>query len=290
MTWSRTHTVITGLGLIVLTNAVALLGVVYNRSGESEAKLSLTQRELSTPHRWYGNRENSGLALSLNWRVLNEESVATQLYAWRYAGTGGTPAWLDKAKMQALGFDTSAPFADSDPRGRARYEKQLPREVLLVLELDGPTYRRSLELATQYAARDEAKLAAIPGDKELGTRAKNAREALEWETNRNSRLFVVDAGRDAAALRAKYPDAGRYALVHGKVRLEWSGRSTGIVRGFVSGLSIESINVPFALRELFESAAPADDVEQNRAAFEAAVAFGKRLEPWITAAAKKRPD
>ena len=288
MTWSRTHTVIAGLGLIVLTNAVALLGVVYNRSGEPEAMLSLTQRELRTPYRGYGNRENSGLALSLNWRVLGEESVATQPYAWRYAGTGGTPAWLDKAKMQALGFDTSAPFADADPRGRARYEKQLPREVLLVLELDGSTYRRSLELATQYAARDEAKFAAIPGDKELGTRAKNAREALEWETKWNSRLFVVDAGRDAAALRAKYPDSGRYALVHGQVRLEWSGRrNSANVSGFVSGLSIVSINVPYALREVFASAAQAGDFDQNRAPFEATVAFGKRLEPWITAAAKK---
>lgn len=288
MTWSRTHTVIAGLGLIALTNVVALLGVVYNRSGEPEAKLGLTQRELHTPYRGYGNRENSGLALGLAWRVLDEESVATQFYAWRYATTGGTPAWLDKAKMQALGFDTSAPYADSDPRGRARYDKQLPREVLLVLELDGPAYRRSLELATQYAARDEAKLAAIPGDKELGTRAKNAREALEWETHRNSRLFVVDAGLEAAALRAKYPDAGRNALVHGQVRLENRSRNSGNVRGYVRGLSIESINVPFSLRDVFESAVQVNDSDQrNRAPFEATVAFGKRLEPWITEATKK---
>ena len=287
MTWSRTHTVIAGLGLVALTNAVALLGVVYNRSGEPESKVTLTQRELHTPYRWYGNRENSGLALGLVWRVLNEESVATQTYAWRYAGIGGTPAWLDKARMQALGFDTSAPFGDSDPRGRARYEKQLPREVLLVLELDGPAYRRSLELATEYAARDEAKLAAIPGDKELGTRAKNAREALEWETNRNSRLFVVDAGLESAALRAKYPDASRYAIVHGQVRLENRSRNSGNVRGYVSRLSIESINVPFALRETFGTAAPIGDVDQNLPPFVATVAFGKRFEPWIAVAAKK---
>jgi hypothetical protein len=287
MTWSRTHTVIAGLGLIALTNAVALLGVVYNRSGEPEAKVNLTQRELSTPYPWYGNRENSGLALGLVWRVLNEESFVTQGYAWRYAGIGGTPAWLDKAKMQELGFDTSAPSIDSDPRGRARYEKQLPREVLLVLELDGPAYRRSLELATQYATRDEAKLAATPGDKELDARAKNAREGLEWETKLNSRLFVVDAGLDAAALRAKYPDAGRYALVHGQVRLESGGRNSGNVRGYVSGLSIESVNVPFALREAFVRAAPTGDVNQNLAPFAATLAFGKRLEPWIMAAAKR---
>jgi len=71
MTWSRKHTLLAGLGLIALTNAIALSGVVYNRSGDPEATLRLTQRELRTPYRWYGNRENSGLALSLVWRVLN---------------------------------------------------------------------------------------------------------------------------------------------------------------------------------------------------------------------------
>lgn len=287
MNWSRTHTLIAGAGLIALTNAVALLGVVYNRSGEPEAKLNLTQRELQAPYRWYGNRENSGLALGLVWRVLNEESAKTQAYAWRYAGIGGTTAWLDKSKMQALGFDTSAPFADVDPLGRARYEKQLPREVLLVLELDGSAYRRALELAAEYAARDEAKAAASPGDKELGPRAKNARDALEWEKNRSSRLFAVDAGLDAAALRAKYPDASRYALVRGQVRLDTGGRKSGSVRGFIKGLSVDSVNVPFALREVLGGAQPGDVDQPNPTRFEATVAFGKRLEPWIVAAAKR---
>ena len=288
MKWSRTHTLIAGLGLLALTNAVALVGAAYNRSGEPEAKLRLTQRELQTPYRWYGNRENSGLALSLIWRVLNEPSTETEIYNWRYAGTGGTPAWLDKAKMEALGFDTSAPAASSDLRGRIRYEKQLPREVLLVLEVDGPTYQRSLALAKQYVARAEAKLASSPGDKNLGTRVNNAREALEWETDRNSRLFVVDAGLEPVALRAKYPDATRYAIVRGQVRPEIFGRNSEKVRGFVSGLSIESINVPFALRDVFGSAAQLNNIDQrNKAPFETTVAFGKQLEPWITTAAKK---
>ncbi len=285
MTWSRKHTLLAGLGLIALTNAVALFGVVYNRSGGPEATLRLTQRELRTPYRWHGNRENSGLALSLVWRVLNERSPEIQIYG--YAGTGGTPAWLDKAKMEALGFDTSAPAAYSDLRRRIRYEKQLPREVLLVLEMDGPAYRRSLELATHYLAREEAKLAADPSDKNLGTRVKNVREALERETSGNSRLFVVDAGLDPSALRAKYPDRSLHAIVHGQVRLASFDSSSGGT-GYISGLSIESINVPFALRDVFGGATPVVDFDQrNRAPFEATVAFGKRFEPWITAAAKK---
>jgi len=285
MTWSRKYTLVAGLGLIALTNAIALFGVVYNRSGAPEATLRLTQRELRTPYRWYGGRENSGLALSLVWRVLNERSPEIQIYG--YVGTGGTPAWLDKAKMEALGFDVSAPAAYSDLRRQIRYEKQLSREVLLVLEMDGPAYRRSLELATQYLAREEAKRASSPGDKNLDSRVKNVREALEREASRNSRLFVVDAGLELSALRAKYPDTSRHAIVHGQVRLVSFDTPSGGT-GYISGLSIESINVPFALRDVFGGAAQVVEVDQrNRAPFEATVAFGKRFEPWITAAAKK---
>jgi len=285
MTWSRKHTLIAGLGLIALTNAIALFGVVYNRSGGPEATLHLTQRELRTPYRWYGNRENSGLALSLAWRVLNERSPEIQFYG--YVGSGGTPAWLDRAKMEALGFDASAPAAYPDLRRRIRYEKQLAREVLLVLEMDGPAYLRSLELVAQYLAREEAKLASNRDDQNLGMRLKNAREALERETSGNSRLFVVDAGLETSALRAKYPDTSRYAIVHGQVRLESFDTRSGAA-GYISGLSIASINVPFAFRDLFGSAAQVVNVDQrNRPPFEVTVAFGKRLEPWITAAAKK---
>ena len=150
MSWSRKHTLIAGLALMALTNAVALVGVAWNRSAE-EAKLRLSERELHAPYRWYGNRENSGLALNIAWRVLSEPADATALYGWSYGVTGGAPSWLDEAKMRELGFDTST--AGDAQRGRVRYEKQLPREVLLVLELEGQTYRRLLELAAQYVAR-----------------------------------------------------------------------------------------------------------------------------------------
>jgi hypothetical protein len=286
MIWSRTHTLLAGLGLLAVTNTVALLGVAYNRRGEPEATLRLTQRELRMPYPWYGNRENSGLSLEPIWRVLDEGPTELQFNAWRYAGVGGTPAWLDKAKMAELGFDISTPAAYSD-EGQARYTKQLPREVLLVLELDGATYQRSLELAKQYVAREEAKLASSPGYKNLDTRTKNAREAVEWERFRNSRLFVVDAGLDLTMLRAKYPDKTRYAIVRGQIRPQILGRQYERIGGYVSGLSVKSINVPFALRGVFGAPQVNNTDPRNRAPFEATVVFGTRLEPWITEASKK---
>ena len=285
MSWSRKHTLIAGLALMALTNAVALVGVAWNRSAE-EAKLRLSERELHAPYRWYGNRENSGLALNIAWRVLSEPADATALYGWSYGVTGGAPSWLDEAKMRELGFDTST--AGDAQRGRVRYEKQLPREVLLVLELEGQTYRRLLELAAQYVAREEAKLASSPADKNYEARVKNAREALERETSRNSRLFVVDAGLDAAALRAKYPDRARYAIVRGQVRPAITDAKSARLGGYVTDLAVESINVPLAFREALAGAAASSPYdERSRSRFEATVAFGRRLEPWIAEASRK---
>jgi uncharacterized protein DUF4824 len=289
MTWSRTHTLAAGLALIALTNAVALVGAAYNRSGEPEAKLRLTQRELWTPGRWYGEHsENSGLALAPIWRVLPETTGDGPFYMWRYSGVGGSPAWLDRAKMEALGFETSGAAAPPEDRRRTRYEKQLPREVLLVLELDGAAYRRALELVTEQASREEAKLAANPGVKELAERVKNAREALEWEKTKSSRLFVVDAGLDADALRARYPDRARYAVVRGEVRPAVLDHRTGKAGGYVDSLAVASINVPFRLRDVFGGGARLGEYDdRNKAPFEAVVVYGRRLEPWIVEAAKK---
>ena len=71
MRWSRAHTLIAGAALIVLTNAIALVGVAYNRSGEPDSTLTLTRRELQMSYRWWRDRENSGIALRLLWRMHN---------------------------------------------------------------------------------------------------------------------------------------------------------------------------------------------------------------------------
>ena len=280
MNWTRGHTLAAGLGLIALTNAVALLGAAWNRSGE-EARLQLTQRELERPY-GYGNRENSGIALRIDWRVPSEPYDQSP---GRYYPYGRDAPWLDQAKMEALGFDVSQ-TADAE-RGRERYEKQLSREVLLVLELEGPAWRRMVELAGEDLAREQAKLAAIPGDKGQQTQTANARDALKREKEQASRLFVVDAGLDAAALRAKYPDKARYALARGEVR-PMSLQRPERFAGYVSGLSVPSINVPREFRGVFPDAPPAYDPDpRQRAPFAATVAFGKRLEPWIVEATKK---
>ncbi len=274
----RRLTLIVGAGLILLANGVALTGVAYNRSGEPESRLTLSQRELSRPWAFYGNKENSGLSLSLNWRVATGER-----YPDYYSSHGGSPAWLDEKRIIDLGFDV-ARFKRNITRRNGDYA-QLEHEVLVVLELAGPAWQQTLEPARQNLLSKESISQASPAVKELVQSEKQAREALAREENENTRLFAIDAGMDMETLRTQYPDRSRYLILKGKLRLHAVVRdSNQVVTGFLSDLSASQINVPHALRAVFEgmpsqSTVPAEKMPP----FTATVAIGKRLEPWIEA-------
>lgn len=280
MTWSSTRTLALGLALIVVTNAVALIGVAYNRS-EAESTLHLTQRELAHPYPypWRGARENSGIALRLEWRVLDEETAEQRYFAMLYPSAGGAPSWLDKAKLEALGFAASR--LETIRKQGDRHRAELSKEVLLVLELDGPAYQASLERVKRYVESPAAK--GKREDTEL-------KKILEAEQGENSRLFVVDAGLDLAALRAKYPDHARYAIVRGQVQpqLRSETRAPKLL-GYISEISIHEINAPFEFRKVFEFVPQTmGAIDQSKSPpYEVTVNFGKRLEPWITAAIRK---
>lgn len=280
-------TLAAGAALILLANAVALTGIYLNRSGEPDSRMTLSQRELSMPWGWGMAKENSGLALNLNWRVM--DARAGDYFGSGVGFSGGTPQWLDAEKMAALGFDTSA-VAD-DHAGRRRFERSLPREVLLVLELAGAPWQQTLERARQNAARHEAAQLANPDSKEFAAKAKYAQEQVKREENVNSRLFAIDAGLDRATLRAKYPDRSRYVILKATLRprLVTQDKQTRI-SGYVSALAVAQINVPHELRPMLEPV-----LRRNRPAatetgaqFEATVAVGRRLEPWIEAVAVPR--
>jgi hypothetical protein len=288
MRWSRTHTLIAGLALILATNTVALVGVAYNRSGAPESTLKLTQRELRLPHSWGFEDENSGLTLSLKWRMLGDEVADAYGIGVSHPGIGGSPYWLDKAKLATLGFDVSPP--EDTPDGQLHYSKTLPKEALLVLELDGPAYQAVLERARLHGQKEKALLAANPGNKEFEKRANRAREQVEHEERDYSRLFIVDAGLDLPSLRAKYPDRAHYAIVRGQVQPRvFTNNNQRRVLGYINRLSINEINLPLSHQEAFK---PKELRVRKRklepplrhAGYEVVVAFGKRLEPWITEA------
>mgnify|MGYP001163293867 CR=1 FL=1 len=274
--WSRTRTLGVGLGLIALTNAVALGGVWWNRAAIPESTLILSERELGLPWRALRNRENSGLALNLNWRVAEREAGE---FISGYTVNGGSPEWLDAARMQALGFTVGDAGSDTE---RRRYTRQLPRAAIFVLELDGPAAQRALERARENAAHHAAAAAANAGNKEFAGRAKHAQDLLTQEENTSSRLFVIDAGLDAHALRQKYPDRTRFMLLHGTVRPSIRDRGPGQPQatGYVARVGSGPVHVPHALRGPLESLrARGEPGGGDR--FSATLFVGQRLEPWI---------
>jgi hypothetical protein len=218
--------------------------------------------------------------LSVRWRVLTADPGVAF-----YAGHQGTPEWLDEAKLAALGFDVSPPPVER--RSAWRYDRQLPREALVVFELDGPANQKALERARERAAKEAAK-GAETAKTGPGSPAQQAAQFLKNEEAANSRLFAVDAGTDAQALRAKYPDRARYAIVRGKVRLSYQSRRGKEAQwtGYIADIQNAQVNVPLEFRKAIESAprtvTPAT-IADGQPAFEVTVAFGKRFEPWIVA-------
>lgn len=267
MKWS--HTLIAGSAVILLTNAVALGGAAYNRSGEAESRLQLTQRELS---RSYSGKDNSGITLALNWRF--EQAEFNEFNFGMYSSRWGMPTWLDSAKMAELGFDVERLVGTAE-YGR-RYKESQPREVLLVLELNDRAFLHHLQRTREYVEESRRLLAASPNNAEMQRKAKNAEENYRHEQDKGSRLFVIDAGLDLAALRAVYPDRGRYAIVHGLIRpTTIREKNATRIGGNITDLHADDINAPLSYRQVFS----------GPAAYEVTVAFGKRLEPWIVAAA-----
>lgn len=269
------QTLIAGSAIILLTNAVALGGAAYNRSGEAESRLLLAERELGHSYS-YAGREDSGLALSLNWRFEQPEQ-AEYSYALN-AGRWGMPVWLDSAKLGQLGFAVGK--LSASPESGQSYRDHETREVLLVLELGGAAWQRYLQRLAAQVEQSRKLLAAAPDNKELQGKLKSAEDSLRREQNRGSRLFAVDAGLELASLRASYPDRSRYAIVHGLVRPgSMYVNKQAVIGGYITELHGDVINVPLQFRRAFE----------HESSFQATVAFGQRLEPWLESASPIKP-
>ena len=138
MSGVRARYLIAGLLLIGLVNAIVLAGVAWNRQEPEESRLQLSERELVATYA-YWRKDNSSLALRLDYRWPSQ------------AADGHYDLSISAEKMAELGFHVPTELNEQTVR---RYRRQLDRDALLVLELDGPAYQR--EVALQVAAHAEA--------------------------------------------------------------------------------------------------------------------------------------
>jgi hypothetical protein len=285
-----------GLGLLALVNAFALGGVAWNR-GAQDSRLRRTQRELQLPYSYLpADGEDPGLSLRLEW---HSDARCHEPYG---CGGYGEASWLDAPKLAALGFDVAEPSREE----RSRDQRAQEREAIVVLEFEGPAYVRYLqELRDELRkAQEKAAQAGEPGDpvaeaarvargaieavtasiQASRNEVREAAEALRKGAREDSRLFAVDAGLDRAALRRKYPDRSRYALVRGLVSYTpaWDDKRQFRARGRVTRLLNDGINLPRPLaQQLGIESYASYSQDSSRFSYAGEVAFGRKLEPWL---------
>ena len=291
-----------GALIILATNAIALLGVAYNRTAPPTSELVLSERELPMAADWSVSRENSGMDLRLNVQTPAARSVPGAQGSQEPRLLWGEVPWLSSEKLKSLGFPI-APETGSDAVRRIN-EKLLPRDVYVVLDFDGPSHQEHVREAQAAAALDEQMSAADPTDRRLAEKAKNSRQLASLAETFVSRLYCVDAGLDLAALRRRYPDVSHYAIALGTVRTtvsEQQGHSR--VAGQFSGLRIPEINVPLRYRRVFGAGRvfsygealglriggiPGNPAKSPH--YTVTLAWGRHLEPWIVGAAVVVPE
>lgn len=265
------------LVVLIATNVFVLASVSTNRSGTPEAQLTLSERELSIPY-WI-SAENSGLGLRLQWRALPREVNDDGYSNWR------SPLWLDAEKLASLGFDVDRYL--SDEAEGVDTKQPIPKEVYIVLELDGTPYREALQRAQLTFAEKVAEMGPNRADVNQGQKLERAEEELLRAKKEKSRLFAVDAGLDPVDLRGRHGDRQRFIIAKGLVQPSvTSYPKKHAVVGYIKKLSIEKIHVPLKLRPFFENLQAADLNTTNRDAirgprYQVKLAYGHRFEPWI---------
>jgi hypothetical protein len=260
------------LGLLVVSNAFLLINAARNRAGEPEAEIELTERELRYyPH---GN-DDSSITLMLQWQ--------NPVLEYRYPIRPGETGFFDRAKLEEVGFDLSvAPDAKQADRF---YRAQRSREVYVALEYDGAAWQEWLKRREAFIATETQYAPQI-----------DAEERMRIERESSSRLVAVDVSLDPARLREKFPDRTRVLILSGRARGVLDTGTTRVLRGAITTLSTETINVPHAFRPQLERqtfysgwrTSPEGGVIIEPPAFAATIRVGSRYEPWVTSIRRLR--
>jgi len=246
--------------VILVSNLFVLIGVAFNRSGDSNTQISLSERELKKPYR--SHKENSGLSLRLEWRALdtNENNL--------YASFSKRPAWLDAEKLKSLGFTIMEHALSKQDE---TYKMPLSKERFIVLEYNGEAYKEALRRAHLHLDKAKELFKLNSDNKRLREAFEAAEKRLNREQTTASRLFAIDAGTDPETLREKYSDQTRFMILKGIIVPDYAYKKDGL-GGYIKRLSIEQIHITLEDRYIFKRSEPR---------YKVTLAYGRRYEPWI---------
>jgi len=277
------HLTVFSAAFLILINIIVLAGVSYNRSGDAKPAMQLTERELSLPYRSYREKENSGLAVRLNWNIVPDElySSSYNKYALqRY----GTPNWLTEDKLKTLGLYIDSTGLDANDslfdNGHLQAEA-----LIVVLEYNGETFQDVVSHAEKDIQILRDKVKTKPDDKDLKEQLKSDETSLTQLKTSESRLIAIDVGRNLQALRDKYADNSKYLMMRGEIRRYWENNKQS---ASIRQLFITNIHVPLPYSKVINQITHHESEEKPyyswtaKPRYKVELNMGKRLEPWIS--------
>jgi hypothetical protein len=245
---------ILGIVIILVCNGIALIGVAHNRAGDPAQTIELTERELPLSN---SDPENTGVDLRINW---TQAPLSPRILS------------LDQTQLETAGFSFPVP-----PGARTQDFSFLPREAYVALEHEGQRWAEWLQQAEQ--AKRQGSTAAV----QTARPSPSGGSSNSWPG-----LFLVDASKDMSDLRSRYPDPGKYLIVHAVLMARTVGVKdfkTGEITSYMySGRVVQImpdvIHVPLPYSRLISSLKPRTEGEPR---YTVTLKYGTSLEPWVSA-------
>ncbi|QBG36123.1 DUF4824 family protein [Litorilituus sediminis] len=254
---------IIGLTILLGTNLVVLGGVAYNRMGTPTAQLTLTERELSLPYTRGEYQENSGISLSINWRIPSKEGADYLPYNARTID-------ISKEELSTLGFDL-----DNNEDNYWRESK----ELYWVFEFDGDLHKAEIAKAEAHYQKAVAAFNE-QADDTTKRRKKESKASLAREKNSNSRLFFIKASADYDSLAREYAKQSNILIVAGLAKPYYNS-SDKSYHLRLQHLSVRNIMIPLEYTDILSTLARPDGRDANPPRYSVTVSWGNRLEPRV---------
>ncbi len=159
--------------------------------------------------------------------------------------------------------------------------------VALDWEWEGPRFRPPWEVAPTWF--DEAKLRDLGYDPgKLAHRLLPKEAFIVFEHAGGAGLRAVDAGRDAGALRRRYPDRRRCLILRGMVRMIVPEKEPRQPRGAVLQPAVPVIYVPLPYSRALAGLSPTAALP-GASRYTVTLRIGRNHEPWVTSCNRSQP-